>query len=64
MAGGCATTDDKNADEAKAPREYRTGSNIPVKDRTPEATATEREKTVNDVRDLIRTNSGRQAGGG
>jgi hypothetical protein len=64
VAGGCATADDKNPVEAKAPREYRTGSNIPIKDPTPAATAEDRERTAAEVRDLSRLNGLRQPAGG
>ncbi len=57
LAAGCAGIDDKNATEAKAPREYRTGSNIPVKDATPAATPEERERALEDIRRLQRTGS-------
>ena len=56
LASGCAGFDDKTA-EAKAPREYRTGSNIPVKDSAPAATAEERERAAEAIRSLQRTGS-------
>jgi hypothetical protein len=57
---GCASVDDKSPAEAKAPREYRTGSNIPVKDPAPPATAEERERALEQIRSLQRTgNSGK-----
>ncbi|MGZ5132572.1 MAG: hypothetical protein ACXWCU_17735 [Caldimonas sp.] len=55
LTTGCATVDDKSAAEAKAPREYRTGSNIPVKDPSPPVTAEERERALEQIRSLQRT---------
>ncbi len=57
LAAGCAGVDDKTATEAKAPREYRTGSNIPVKDPTPAATPEERERALEEIRRIQRTGS-------
>ena len=56
LASGCAGVDDgKSSAEAKAPREYRTGSNIPVKDAAAPATAEERERAAEQIRSLQRT---------
>ena len=52
---GCANVEDKSTAEAKAPREYRTGSNIPVKDAAPPATVEERERDLEHIRSLQRT---------
>jgi len=41
--------------EAKPAREFRTGSNIPVKDPAPPLSDAEREKTVEKLRELQRT---------
>jgi hypothetical protein len=57
LAGGCAGVDDKSATEVKAPKEYRTGSNIPVKDATPPATPEERERALEEIRRLQQTGS-------
>lgn len=54
----CAVVDDgKSTAEAKAPREYRTGSNIPTKDTNPPATNEERERAAEQIRALQRTGS-------
>ena len=53
---GCAGLDDK-AGEVKAPREYRTGTNIPVKESAQPATPKERERALEAVRALQRTGS-------
>jgi len=52
LAGGCATVDDsKNATEPKAPRHFRTGSNIPVKEaEPPPMTEEERQRAVENMR--------------
>jgi len=55
LAAGCATVDDKTAAEVKAPREYRTGSNIPVKDPAPPQTAEERERALEAIRAIQHT---------
>lgn len=49
--------DGKSSAEAKAPREYRTGSNLPVKDAASPATAEERECAAEQIRSLQRTGS-------
>jgi hypothetical protein len=55
VTAGCTAVDDKGSGEPKAPREYRTGSNIPVKDPTLPATDADREKAIDQVRTLQRT---------
>ena len=59
----CATTAELASSEAKAPPEYRTGSNIPVKDKTPPPTAAQREQTVDQVRVLQQTRVNGKPGG-
>ena len=59
LTSGCAGFDDKTT-EVKAPREYRTGTNIPVKDSGPPATPEERERALEAVRALQRTGSSGQ----
>lgn len=60
---GCASIDDKAAPEVKPTREFRTGSNIPVKDSAPPATPEERERTAEQIRSIQRTGSGGKPGG-
>ncbi len=55
LTSGCAGFDE-NTTEVKAPREYRTGTNIPVKDSAPPATPEERERTLEAIRAMQRTN--------
>ena len=52
LVGGCATAEDsKNVAEPKAPRHYRTGSNIPVKEaERPPMTEEERQRAVESMR--------------
>ena len=65
LAAGCATVDEKSAAaEAKSPREYRTGSNIPVKDTSAPATPEERERALEQIRSLQRTGNPGKSGGG
>ena len=54
LFSGCAGIDDKSAAEAKPAREFRTGSNIPIKDTAPPATPEERERTAEQIRALQR----------
>jgi predicted outer membrane protein len=53
LAVACAAVDDKTAAEPKATREYRTGSNIPVK-AAPPATDEERARAADQLRDAQR----------
>ena len=46
----CAAPNDADTPVAHAPKEYRTGSNIPVKDPTPAATPEEREQQLDQLR--------------
>lgn len=58
VASGCASVEDsKDIAEARAPREYRTGSNLPVRDPTPSATEQERQRAADEIRALQRTGS-------
>ena len=50
LVAGCASTSDDQTQEAKSPRVYRTGSNIPVKDDSPPATPEERARTIEEIR--------------
>jgi hypothetical protein len=52
VASGCALSEDKPPSEARASREYRTGSNIPVKEPSAPATAEERERAMDQIRQL------------
>lgn len=64
LATGCASMADPAAPaEAKPTREYRTGSNIPVKDPAPPATDAERERAAEAIRGLQRTGSSGKPGG-
>ncbi len=63
LLAGCASIDDKSAPEARPTREFRTGSNIPVKDTAPPATPEERERTAEQIRSIQRTGSGGKPGG-
>lgn len=60
--GACTSIAETPASEAKAPREYRTGSNIPAKDSAPPATPEERERTAEQIRALQRTGSAGKPG--
>ena len=55
-------TDPGDSSEAKPSREYRTGSNIPVKDPAPPAADAERERAAEAIRGLQRTGSGKPGG--
>ena len=63
LFSGCAGIDDKSATEAKPAREFRTGSNIPVKDPAPPATPEERERTAEQIRALQRVGPTGKSGG-
>lgn len=63
LSGGCANVDaDRAAPEAKAQREYRTGSNIPVKGENAPATPEERERAAEQIRAIQRTGSSGKPG--
>jgi hypothetical protein len=53
LAAACAAVDDKTPVEPRAPREYRTGSNIPVRQSRP-ATEEERARTAEQMSELRR----------
>jgi hypothetical protein len=53
LAAACAAVDDKSPVEPRAPREYRTGSNIPVRESRP-ATEEERARTAEQMSELQR----------
>ncbi len=63
LLAGCASTDDKSAPEPKPTREFRTGSNIPVKDPAQPTTQEERDRTAEQIRALQRTGGGGKSGG-
>ncbi|MEO6363858.1 MAG: hypothetical protein ABIO71_11555 [Caldimonas sp.] len=64
FAAGCASLADPAAsDPARPTREYRIGSNIPVKDPAPAATDAERERAAEAIRGLQRTGSSGKPGG-
>jgi hypothetical protein len=52
---GRAGVEAESPSEAKAPRDYRTGSNLPVRDGLPAATEADREQAAEQVRALQRT---------
>ena len=63
LLAGCASTDDNAVPDVKPTREFRTGSNIPVKDPAPPTTQEERERTAEQLRSLQRTGASGKPGG-
>ena len=60
-AGCAATTDDGKPVEPRQPREYRTGSNMPVREPSKPMTQEERDKEQQKLREMQQS-SGRAAG--
>ena len=63
LLAGCASADQPSAPEAKPTREFRTGSNIPVKDPAPATTQEERDRSAEQIRSIQRTGAGGKPGG-
>ncbi len=55
LAGCAAGGAPFDAAAVKAPREYRTGSNLPVRDPAPAPSAADRERAAEEVRALQKT---------
>jgi len=55
LAAGCAASGEPNVGAAKATREYRTGSNIPVRDSP--MTEEERQRAIEQASELRRNQS-------
>jgi hypothetical protein len=55
LIAGCAGTPGDPRTEAPAPKVYRTGSNIPVKDDSPPMTPEERQRAMDQVRAATQT---------
>jgi hypothetical protein len=65
-AVGCASTEPQavSATTATCERGYRVGSNIPVRDCAAPTTDEERERTVNDLRNVPRPTTSKSTSGG
>jgi hypothetical protein len=65
-AVGCASTDQQaaSATPASCEKEYRVGSNMPVRDCRPPTTAEERDRTVNELRNAPKPTTSRSSSGG